>query len=65
MEISKSLAAEVRCLWLHVAEWSLLIQTGSYVDKMVQPDWSNFPRLIQRDLDNGLLLRQFVLKARV
>ena len=65
MEISKSLAAEVRCLWLHVAEWSLLIQTGSYVDKMVQPDWSNFPRLMQRDLDNGLLLRQFVLKARV
>ena len=56
--ISKSLAAEVRCLLL-------LIQTGSYVDKMVQPDWSNFPRHIQRDLDNGLLLQQFVLKARV
>ena len=41
---------------------SLLIQTGSYVHKMVLPDWSNFPRHIQRDLDNDLLLRQFVLK---
>ena len=28
---------------------------------MVQPDWSNFPRHIERDLDNGLLLQQFVL----
>ena len=28
-------------------------------------DWSNFPRHIQSDLDNGLLLQQFVLKARV
>ena len=65
VEISESLAAEVRCLLLHVAEWSLLIQTGSYVQKMVQPDWSNYPRHIQRDLDNSLLLRQFVLKARV
>ena len=60
VEISKSLAAEVRCLWLHVAEWSLLIQTGSYVDKMVQPDWSNFARHIQRGLR-----QQLVLKARV
>ena len=34
VEISKSLAAEVRCFWLHVTEWSLLIQTGSYVDKL-------------------------------
>ena len=33
----------------------------SYVDKMVKPDWSNFPRHIERDLDNGLLLQQFVL----
>ena len=39
----------------------LLIQAGSYVDKMVKPDWSNFPRHIERDLDNGLLLQQFVL----
>ena len=28
----------------------------SYVDKMVKPDWSNFPRHIEKDLDNVLLL---------
>ena len=26
---------------------------------MVKPDWSNFPRHIERDLDNGLLLQQY------
>ena len=51
-EILKSRAAEVRGLLIR----GLLIQTGSYVDKMVKPDWSNFPRHIERDLDKGLLL---------
>ena len=27
------------------------IQTGDYIDQMVKPDWSNFPRHIQRDSD--------------
>ena len=48
---------------IHASNASLPIQTGSYVDKMVKPDCSNFPRNIERDLDNGLLLQQFVLGA--
>ena len=27
------------------------------MNKMLKPDWSNFP--IERDLDNGLLLQQY------
>ena len=44
---------------LLVACDGMKLKTGTCVDRMVKPDWSNFPRYIERDLDNGLLSQQY------